>query len=167
MSELVPVPDDLQATANLLATTTRFTVALTGQVVDLSDPADVARTWTDIREAERQLAEIKGLLRDVLRLEASRQGTKTLHVDEETTVTVKGGPKREWDYECLAATLRSAGLPEPRLADLIVETVSYRVDGRVANQLRAANPEYGAALDACSSEIPGRWDVSIQRKGRP
>ena len=41
---------------------------------------------------------------------------------------MSGGTRREYDAELLVELLRDAGLPEERIADAVVETVSYRVN---------------------------------------
>ena len=166
MSELIPADEErLARAAALVDLDPRMTVALTGQLVNLADPLDVARAYADITEAKRQLDEAQGLMLDILRLESLRQASKTLHLSAELTVELTGGKRLEWDDERLEEMLRAAGMPENRLAELIVETVSRRVDGRVARQVEAANPTYAAAIRACRTEKPAPWRASILRKG--
>jgi hypothetical protein len=102
------------------------------------------------------------VLEDALRLESERQGTKTLHLDGLTAV-VSGGEKVEYDVEKLADLLREEGLPEHRLAELIVIQVSYRVNQAVARSVAAANPRYALALEACKQIVPAPWRVSVKK----
>jgi hypothetical protein len=46
---------------------------------------------------------------------------------------------------------------------LVVETIDYRVDARVARQLEAANPAYARAIQAARTMAPGPWRVSVKR----
>ena len=158
---------ELVTTQSLIETDPVFTIRLTGQIIDLREPAEVANALSDVREAKRQLDAIRQLLEDVLRLESSRQGTKTLHLEDGLTAVVSGGNRPEYDLPVLADMLRDAGLPEDRLEQLIVATISYRLDQSVARQLRSANPAYAAALDACRRDVPAPWRVNIERKVKP
>jgi hypothetical protein len=134
----------------------------TGEIVDLAKPAQVARALGTVRALKRDLDQARAALEDVLRAESERQGTRTLHLDGLTAV-VSGGEKVEYDEQQLVDELRAAGLPEERLADLVVETVTYRVDQRVARSVAASNPKYAAVLDRCRRVVPAAWRVAIKR----
>ena len=157
--------EQLQHTMALVETDPHLAVQLTGQIIDLRNPSDVAQALGDLREAKRQLDGVIALLADVIRAESARQGTKTLHLEHGLTATVAGGTRPEYDLEVLADTLRAAGLPEDRLEALIRTEIRYRLDANVARQLRGANPAYAAALDACTTRVPAGWRVTIERKG--
>ena len=105
--------------------------------------------------------ELRTLLEGVLRLEAQKQGTKTLHLGSLDAV-VSGGSRREYDAELLVELLRDAGLPEERIADAVVETVSYRVNQLVLKQLAAANPNYAAAIELAETTVEAPWRVSVK-----
>jgi hypothetical protein len=141
-----------------------FVIPLTGELVQLDQPRQVALALETVRELKRRLDDARAALEDVLRLESERAGSRTLHLGNLDAV-VSGGEKVDYDHVELATQLRAAGLPEPRLAELIVETVSYRVDQRVARSVAAANPDYAAALDRCRRVLPAPWRVTI-KKGR-
>jgi hypothetical protein len=137
-------------------------VPVTGELVDLRDVAAVALAVDAIRAAKHQLDAARQTLELVLRLEALKQGTKTLHLDG-LDVVISGGEKTEYDCELLQQLLQEAGLPENRIREAIVETVSYKVDGRVARQLAGANPAYRAALERAQQTVPIPWRVAIRR----
>jgi len=137
-------------------------VPFVGTVVDLREPVEVAQALEDIRELKRQLDEARGLLESVLRLEAQRQGTKTLHLGILDAV-VSGGSRPEYDAELLRERLRMAGLPEQRLAEVVVEVVSYKTDGRVLRQLAGANPAYAAAIEEARTVVDAPWRVTVKR----
>ena len=96
----------------------------------------------------------------VLLDESRRQGTKTLHLPA-GTATISGGTELVWDFDTLEQ-LREIGLPEQRYRELVVETVSYKVDARVAKQLAAANPEYARIIEAAQSTVEKSWRVSVK-----
>jgi hypothetical protein len=97
----------------------------------------------------------------VLRLEAQRQGTKTLHLGDLNAV-VSGGEKAEYDVELLIELLRRAGLPEERLSQAVVETVSYKVDQRVLRSVAGANPAYAAAIETAKTMVATPWYVAVK-----
>jgi hypothetical protein len=158
--------DELEAIALRMEEQPLQLLPTTGELVDLRVAGEVARALDEVREGIRRLGELRSLLETVLRLEARRQGTKTLHLAGGLVATVSGGERVEWDIERLAEGLRGAGLPEDRLAQLVVETVEYKVDQRVARQLAAGNPAYAAAIDAARSTAPAPWRVSVKPEAR-
>jgi len=146
---------------------TTAVVPVTGQLVDLTQPAEVAGAIGDIDQAVRQLRELRDLLVETIVEECTRQGTKTLHLEHGLSAKVSGGTRPEYDLETLADLLRDAGLPEDRLEQLIVPRVEYRLDQAVARQLRGANAMYAEALNACRTDVPAPWRVTIERKATP
>jgi len=137
-------------------------IPLTGELIALADPEQVAEALERLQEAKKQLDDVRSVLMDALRLEAERQGTKTLHLDGFKAV-VSGGEKVEYDTLELADELRKLGLPEHRIGELIVETVNYRVDRRVAKSV-ATNPRYAEALERHSQVVPAPWRVTVERE---
>jgi hypothetical protein len=144
-----------------IAETPSIVVPLTGQVVDLTRPVEVAGALHDVREVKRQLDELRVLLEGVLRLEAQKQGSKTLHLGAFDAV-VSGGVRAEYDAEKLEAGLLTAGLPAERFAEAVSLVVSYKVDQRVLKQLAAANPAYAAAIDAARTYVETPWRVTVK-----
>ena len=140
-------------------------VPLTGELVALADPAQVVRVLDQVREMKRQLDEVRAVLEDALRLESERQGTKTLHLDGLTAV-ISGGEKVEYEIEELSDELLDLGLPSSRIAELVVATITYRIDQRVAKQLAAANPRYAEAIERHRRLVPDRWRVSVKKGPR-
>jgi hypothetical protein len=136
---------------------------VTGEQIDLRDPAQVAGGLDQVRDLEQRLRALRHLLSDVLRLESTRRGTKTLHLDGNWTAVVSGGSRPEYDTELLARRLQSAGLPEERLADLVKAVITYKVDAQIARQLSGANPAYAAALREARTDVPAPWRVAVTR----
>lgn len=151
----------LEMVATQIEETPAIILPLTGTVVDLRQPREVARALSDIRDLKRQLDEVRGLLEGALRLEAQHQGTKTLHLGDLDAV-ISGGEKAEYDAEMLQDLLRIAGLPEDRLARTVVETVTYKVNQLVLRQLTAANRDYAAAAEAARTVVETPWRVTLK-----
>ena len=143
--------------------TTSIVVPFTGEYVELDKPVEVAAALETVRRLRRDLDEVRAVFEDALRLVSERVGTRTVRLGELTVVS--GGKRTEYDPEELGRRLRAAGLPEARLSELIVETVSYRVDQRVAPSVAASNPRYAAVLERCRRSVPAPWRVAIKRGG--
>jgi hypothetical protein len=151
--------------AELEPLTTSIVIPYTGEYVELDQPGQVAVALETVRRLKRDLDEARVVLEDSLRFASERAGSRTLHLGD-LNVVVSGGERIEYDELELAQELRAAGLPERRMGELIVETVSYRVDQRVARSVAASNPAYAAALERCRRVVPAPWRVSIKRGGR-
>jgi hypothetical protein len=141
-----------------------FPVPLVGELVDLYKPAEVAAALEAVREAKRQLDEARAVLEDALRVASEKAGTRTMRFGE-LEATVSGGEKVVYDELELAERLRAVGLPEARLAELIIETVTYKVDARVAKSVAAANLRYAEAIEASRRTVPAPVRVSVKRGG--
>ena len=152
---------DLELVAVQMEETPLIMVPLTGQLLDLTSPLEVAGALRDLRDVKRQLDELRSFLEGVLRLEAQRQGTKTLHLGSLDAV-VSGGIRREYDAELLTVLLREAGLPEERISEAIVETVSYKVNQLVLKQLAGANADYAAAIELAQTFVDAPWRVTVK-----
>ena len=133
------------------------------------------RTGEQLAPTAENAADLIGRLREYRRealtalqaceailIEASRvRGTKTLRYGA-TTATIYGGPQTDYDLEVLAE-LRDLGLPEERWNALVKETVSYKVDARVAKQIEGSgNEDYARVIQASRrvSEAPLRVKVA-------
>lgn len=131
----------------------------TGEIVEAT-PAKAAELMVAAREMRGRLL---GLVKDceaVLLDESRKQGTKTLHYPE-GTATITGGQDLIWNLEILLQ-LRDRGLPEDRYNELVVATVTYKVNAAVAKQLEAANTEYAEVIGMARSYEAKPWRVSIK-----
>lgn len=152
-TELEEVEDDKQFGAAI--------VPLLGLVVNLNDPSEVAKAMQAVRNAKRQLDEVRADLERVLVDEAARQGTKTLHLDK-AEVTVTGGPTTVYDQEELLKLI-DAGLPHERYDALVKAKVEYVVDKRVIAQLRGSgNERYVEIIDNAAQEVERPYRVSVK-----
>jgi hypothetical protein len=132
-------------------------------IVNLDDPGQVAQAIVDIRHLESLLREAKAVLTDALDAEATRQGSRTLHLPDGTKVEVRRPTDIAWDAEQLEQALRDAGMPEDRIRQVVVEQVTYEVSAQEAKRAAGANPAYAAAVNAARHDRAQRPTVTITR----
>jgi hypothetical protein len=157
-----PAPGD--TSGQELEPAAELVVPFSGEIIPFADAPKVARALLEVRQLKERLDDARRVLEDALRFASEQAGSRTLHLGELDAV-VSGGSKVEYDELELAKELRAVGLPEERLAELVVETVSYRVDQRVARSVAASNRKYAAAIEACRRVVPVPWRVSIKQGG--
>lgn len=154
--------DELATLELAIAEQPNLVVPLTGELVDLRDPSSVADALTHVRELKQQLDGARGVLEQVLRLEAVRQGTKTLHLERQTAV-ISGGEVLEYDGAELIELLEAAGMPGARISEIVETIVSYKVNAAKAKQAASANPAYATAVEQTRSVKQVPWRVSIRK----
>jgi hypothetical protein len=162
--DLQPPSED---TAALVSTDLQqFTGLLDVRTGELLTPSvgNAARVIDAARAMKAQVNEIVNEATAYLVSLSEREGTKTLHADNET-ITVSGGPTIDYDPQDLIDALEAAGCPENRINAAVVQTVSYKVDRAVLRQLAAANPGYRAAIQLAELEVekPYRASVKLRR----
>ena len=133
----------------------------TGELVDPADAPKVAQALSNLREFKDGVvhAAIRAC-EEALLAEFERQGTKTLRFGK-LEARCYGGQETDWDVEALHELL-DRGLPHERFGELVKETVSYKVDARVAKQLEAANPDYAEVIRKARSERETPRRVSVR-----
>jgi hypothetical protein len=139
----------------------RVVVPGTGELVEIDDPRQVAKAVGSIRELERRLYELRRGLIQLLVEESQRVGSKTLRFPD-VEVEITGGVRLQWDIDKLKQ-LRDVGLPEERLNALVYEVVEEKVDGRIAAQLRGANPTYARIIDEAKHYVPATWGATVKQ----
>lgn len=135
-----------------------------GELVRLSDTREVALALDHVRDLERELRSIKAELTQAIVAATRREGTKTLHM-EGLTASIKSGSDIHYDAEQIEEGLRAAGMPEERIREIVVETISYKVDAVKAKQAASANPDYAAVIEAnrVETEKPPYVTISLKR----
>ena len=103
---------------------------------------EIAVAIRDVQKFKAQVAEADRRLREALAERASVLGTKTLYVDGVGKFELKGGQEVHYDAHAIEEGLRELGCPEEVIREVVVETITYKVDGRRAKSAAAANPEY-------------------------
>lgn len=131
----------------------------TGEIIDTADASQVARFLQDVRELGKLVADARKRAEYHLAEYATRVGTKTFELDGRK-ITVRDGDKISWDVDVLEQ-LVEAGLPEDRFNKLVTPVVTYKVDGRVAKQLAAANPVYAEIIGKAQTREPGNLYVAV------
>jgi len=135
-------------------------VPYSGEIVNLDDPQACLKLLVEIRELEEKLRELKDDLTDALKYEFTRQGKKTLEM-QGIKATLGADSEIVWDVGILDE-LRSAGLPEERMDELVTAEVGYRVNANVAKQL-AMNPLYAEVIERAKSRVPKKPYVGAKR----
>jgi hypothetical protein len=136
-------------------------IPITGEIVDVGDPISVAHALDAIRDYKRMLRGVEDALADRLREERAVLGSRTL---EYQGVSVKFGADTEITYDAVALEegLRAAGMPESRIAEIVVETVERKVRAVEAKKAAAVNPAYAAVVKQARSVVPKRQTVTVE-----
>lgn len=137
-------------------------VPVTGQIVDLDNPVQVAQVLYDIAEAQDQLKYFKRALVEALEPLRATVGKSTIELGD-YEVVLSSNAKSEVDLVLLRELLTELGLPEHRMDELIVQTTTEKLDWSVARQLRGANPVYAEALDKATSKVPATVYATVTR----
>jgi hypothetical protein len=144
-----------------LTETSQAIVPYSGEIISLDDPPACLKMLVEIRELEGQLKDLKSDLSDALKLEFSRQGTKTLDING-IKATLGADSEIVWDVGILDE-LRDLGLPEARMDALVTAEVRYTVNASVAKQLAGANPQYAEVIERAKSRVPKKAYVGVKR----
>lgn len=153
-------------TAHELEPRQEYPVPLVGELVDLGEPAAVARALDTVRQAKRDLDDARRVLEAVLHRESQRTGSRTLRYDGLEAVVSGGNERVEYpDPQELAAELRAAGLPEERIAEVVVETVDYRVDRSALRSVTSSNVRYARAAESAGRITQTPLRVAIKQRG--
>jgi hypothetical protein len=137
----------------------------TGTVVNLNEPREVGVAIQDIQGLERALAEAKRTLKAALVRYWSMAGArKTFAIGGSNRAVISGGPEKMYDAEAIRDELLAAGMPDERVSQIVVETVSYQVKAIEAKAAAAANEEYAAIIERNTTTIEKPYDVAIRRR---
>ena len=121
---------------------------LTGVVVNLESEREIAIAYKDLRELKDKVLEAERLLKEALRYRSEALGTKTFHIEGVGKVELRGGSRVEWpDPQALEEELRGAGCPEDVIREIVVEQVTWKVDGNRARRAAGANPVYAEIIE--------------------
>ncbi len=138
---------------------------VTGELIPAEDVNGVAEAVKGLRQLSQQIRDAIADATVILVAESKRQGTKTLAL-QHVTVEIRGGIETVWDEDALHDGLEALGLPRERLEALIVPTITYKVDARVAKQLAGANEDYAAVLESAKTIVEKPYYVRV-KEGEP
>lgn len=119
----------------------------TGALVDLSNELECAHALRDLRDFEQQVREAKAALTNAIVDRSRILGTKTIHLSDGRKAEIRGGSETRYDANEIEEGLRSLGMPEERIREIVVEEVSYKVSAREAQRAAAANEDYGKIIE--------------------
>lgn len=119
-----------------------------GVLVNLADEREIAIAYRDLRKLKEQVAEAERILREAMRARSEVLATKTFHIDGLGKVELRGGTRVEWpDPQALEEDLRGVGCPEDVIREIVVEQITWRVDGNRARRAAGANPAYAEVIE--------------------
>jgi hypothetical protein len=120
----------------------------TGVVVNLEDEREIAIAYRDLRKLKDQVLETERVLREAMRYRSEVLATKTFHIEGVGKVELRGSTRVDWpDPQALEEDLRGVGCPEDVIREIVVETVSWKVDGNRARRAAGANPAYAEVIE--------------------
>lgn len=136
-----------------------------GQIIDLSDPAQVAMAYDDLQMLKRMIREAEGRLKGALIEHSAAVGKKTFEISGVGKIEIKGGTEKKYDAQGLKRGLKEAGCPDDRISEIVHEIVDYKVVAVEANRAAKANPEYAAVIEANSTVEEKTPTVTVSRVG--
>ena len=137
-----------------------FPDVVTGEVLPAT-PENAHRVLMAVKEMEVKLRTVKSAVTAYVLEESQRVGTKTFNV-RGGKVELTGGPTSEIDPVALGQLLREAGCPEDRIDEVIVATITYKVNRSVLRQLTSANGDYAAAADLATQPVEKDYRASAK-----
>lgn len=134
----------------------------TGEIIDLSDPVAVAKAYRVVLDLEAKLKAAKGTLASALVAQKTILGTGTMRFEGLSgPVQVKTGTDTVYDPVAIKRELLAAGMPRERVAEIVVETVDYKVVAVEAKKAAASNPVYREIIERNRQEFPKRPTVTV------
>lgn len=135
----------------------------TGQLVSLDNEVECVQALSALRDFESQVKEAKAILTAAIVDRSRLLGSKTIHLPDGSKAEVRGGPESLYDIAEIEEGLRSLGMPEDRLREIVVEEISYKLSVREAKRAAAANTEYASVIDNAQKIEEKPFYVSISR----
>ena len=134
----------------------------TGEIVDLREPAEVAKAFDQLAEHKRQIENLRRVLVALLRAESLKQAKKTMRLGG-FEVVLTGGEQVEYDTPLLMEDLEAAGLSRDRLHDAFQVTMTWKTNTNVIKQIARANPEYRAIIERHTHVVERPWNARVSK----
>lgn len=134
---------------------------VTGEIIDRADPVACGNALVELRNHKAMIQAAERELADAIIEQSTRLGTKTVRLGRGKAI-IKGGRETVYDPEKLEAGLRRAGMPEDRIREIVLETVTYRVAAVEAKRAAGANPVYARLVKRHSTVVEKRPSVTIE-----
>lgn len=135
----------------------------TGEVFDLSQPAGCAQALAAIQHLTGVLHDARNVVVGEL-VEMRRQMGTSTFATTAGKVTLTSGEERVVDVEKLREGLVEAGAPEALIDEIIVPTVTHKVDLRRADRAASNNAGYAHALTEATTFRPTRVSAKLDAK---
>lgn len=132
---------------------------LTGELIRADDVAGVGEAIRALREHKREVDTAISAFTAAAIEQSRAMGTKTLRAGG-VTIKLGADSEIEWDVTELVKLL-AAGLPPERYAELVTETLTYKVNASVAKQIEGANAKYAPIIDRARVRVPKRQTASV------
>lgn len=133
--------------------TTDLVVRPLGLVVDLDDERQVTIAYRDLRELKEAVLDAERRLKEALKEASLRLGTKTFYLDGVGKVELRGGERVEYDAKEVEDGLRDLGCPEDVIREIVIEQVTWKVDGNRARRAASANPDYARVIEGARRTV--------------
>lgn len=125
-----------------------------GEILSLDSASQAARAFARLKELEDQIKDARRECTDALRYYSSVFGSRTLRFDDAPGIELTADEETLIDAEQLEMDFRAAGMPESVIRDIVVETVTYKVNLTKVRAAAKTNPDYAAALEKNSRVVP-------------
>lgn len=131
-----------------------------GTVIDTTEIAQVVQAIKDLDLLKSMVAAARRKLSDLVLEERKRTGASaTMHVGK-ATVAITVAKEIVWDMDELGK-LRDAGLPEATWDELVVTTVTEKVNANVAKRIANANEAYAKIIEGARTDHEKNPSVSV------
>lgn len=132
--------------------------------VDLKDHVACAVLLDEIRTLETHLGSAKQMLTRAILERAGVDGLKSYDLPDRREAQIRVGTSTTISPEVLEEGLRKAGMPDERISEIVVQTVSKSVVAKEAKKAASMNPDYADALTKASSTHATSPSVTIRRR---
>lgn len=134
----------------------------TGELIPRDDPERIARAIHDLRALDADIRDALRALTDALIEYAGIEGVTGILRLGPYQAEIRPNNRTVWDSELLEDGLRAAGMPEARIREIVVETVTHTVNAVEARRAARANPAYGAVVERASRTLQGAPSATVK-----
>lgn len=132
---------------------TAIVLPASGVLVNLESEKEVAIAYRDLRELKIAIAQAERRLKEALVERSQVLATKTFHIEGVGKVELRGDSRVEYDAKEVEDGLRALGCPEEVIREIVVETITYKVDGNRARRAASANPDYARVIESAKTVV--------------
>lgn len=137
---------------------------LTGEIVMLDEPEMVARALAEVDEIMRAFSDAKRILSRTLADLSVERGERTVTLPGASFVR-EGGPMRDYRPDEIERGLRDAGMPEDRIREIVMTTISKKVNAREAAKAARSNDRYREIIEAGTIDVERPYRIRVTLTG--